>query len=82
LTVEPSSIRVRLSGARTLLIAMDPSLVRVSVPAESLLGLEPGEERLVRLQIDGVPALVTATPSTEVVTVGRADPSQGARPRP
>jgi YbbR domain-containing protein len=82
LTVEPASIRVRLSGARTLLIAMDPSLVRVSVPAASLLGLEPGEERLVRLRIDGVPALVTATPSTEVVTVGRADPSQGARPRP
>jgi YbbR domain-containing protein len=82
LTAVPSSIHLRLSGARTLLLAMDASLVRVSVPADAVVGLEPGEERLVRLQIDGVPPLVNASLSTEVVTVRRADPSQGPRPRP
>jgi len=71
-TVEPASIRLRLSGARTLVVAMDLSLVRVSVPAESLVAMVPGEERLVRLRIDGVPSLVTALPATEVVTVRRA----------
>jgi len=82
LTVVPSSIHVRLSGARTLLIAMDASLVRVSVPGDAVVGLEPGEERLVRVQIDGIPPLVNASLSTEVVTVRRADPPQGARPGP
>jgi len=80
LIVEPASIRLRLSGARTLLIAMDTSLLRVSVPPAAVAGLAPGEERLVRLQVDGVPALVTARPSTEVVTVRRADaPGGGAQ---
>lgn len=82
LIVEPASVRLRLSGARTLLIAMDPSLLRVSVPPASVAGLAPGEERLVRLQVDGVPALVTARPSTEVVTVRRADAPRGGAQGP
>jgi len=71
LSVDPASIRLRLAGARTLVTAMDLSLLRVSVPPESLAGMLPGEERLVRLQVDGLPSLVTALTSVEVVTVRR-----------
>ena len=56
---------------------MDLSLLLVSVPEASLAGMVPGEERLVRLQIDGIPSLVNAIPATEVVTVRRpADPPE------
>jgi hypothetical protein len=71
-TVDPASIRLRLAGARSLVNAMDYALLRVSVPPESLVGMVPGEERVVRLQVDGLPSLVTARPATEVVTVRRA----------
>lgn len=70
--VEPSSIQVRLSGARSIVTSLDPERLRVWVPPEMLDGMEPGEERLVRVQIDGVPELVTAVPGTERVTVRRA----------
>jgi hypothetical protein len=70
-TVEPATIRLRLSGARTLVTTMDLSLLRVSVPPASLAGLLVGEARLVPVQVDGVPPLVTALPGTEVVTVRR-----------
>lgn len=76
-TVEPSSVRLRLSGARSLVTAMDVSLLRVSVPPEALVGMVPGEERLVRIAVEGVPALVTARPTTDVVTVRRAGGQQG-----
>jgi len=76
-SVDPASIRLRLSGARTLVTTMDLSLLLVSVPEASLAGMVPGEERLVRLQIDGIPSLVNAIPATEVVTVRRpADPPE------
>jgi hypothetical protein len=68
-TVEPASIRLSLEGARTLVTAMDLSLLRVSVPSTSLAGMMLGEERVVRIQVDGLPPLVTARPVTEVVTV-------------
>lgn len=78
--VEPASIRLRLSGARTLVTALDPSLLRVSVPSEALAGMVPGEERRLRVEVGGVPELVTATPETEVVTVRRVDdPSDGGQ---
>lgn len=81
--VEPASIRLRLAGARTLVTTMDLSLLRVSVPPESLVGMVRGEERRVRLQVDGVPSHVTAYPSTEVVTVRRAaDPPEGPEQDP
>jgi hypothetical protein len=48
---------------------MDLSLLRVSVPSTSLAGMMLGEERVVRIQVDGLPPLVTARPVTEVVTV-------------
>lgn len=70
--VEPSTIEVRLAGARSIVTALDPGLLRVWVPPALLQGIEPGEERVVRLQLDGVPALVTAVPGTDRVTVRRA----------
>lgn len=73
IAVGPPSIQLRLSGARTLVTAMDLSLLRVSVPPESLAGMVPGEQRRLPVQVDGVPELVTATPQTEVVTVTRVD---------
>lgn len=82
---EPSSIEVRLAGARTLVTALDPSQLRVWVPPELLQGMAPGEERVVRVQVDGVPPLVTAVPETDRVTVRRAidgerDEGTGDRP--
>lgn len=70
--VEPSTIEVRLAGARSIVTALDPGRLRVWVPPELLQGMERGEERVVRLQLDGVPALVTAVPGTDRVTVRRA----------
>lgn len=70
--IEPASIQVRLAGARTLVTSLDASRLRVWVPTELLQGMAPGEERVVRLQVDGVPALVSAMPGVERVTVRRA----------
>lgn len=70
--VEPATIQVRLAGARSIVTALDPSRLRVWVPPELLQGMEPGEERVLRVQVDGVPALVTAVPGTDRVTVLRA----------
>lgn len=76
--VDPVSIQVRLSGARSIVTSLDPERLRVWVPPEMLDGMEPGEERLVRVQIEGVPQLVTAVPGTERVTVRRAMDQPGA----
>jgi hypothetical protein len=77
--VEPSVIELRLSGARTLVTAMDLTLLQVSVPSESTRGLLPGEVRRVRFEVTGLPPLITAVSSTETVTVRRA---VGERDRP
>jgi YbbR domain-containing protein len=69
LTVEPRSIQLRLTGARTLVTSMDLSLLRVTLAPESLHDLVPGEIRRVRLQIEGLPPLIRALPSTETVIV-------------
>lgn len=76
--VDPVSIQVRLSGARSIVTSLDPERLRVWVPPEMLDGMEPGEERLVRVQIEGVPELVTAVPGTDRVTVRRAMDQPGA----
>jgi len=67
--VEPATVGLRLVGARTLVTAMDLSLLQVVVVPESVRNLLPGEVRRVRLQVEGVPPLITAFPSTETVTV-------------
>lgn len=82
LTVQPESVRVQLSGARSLVTTMDLTLLRVSVAAEDLAGMVPGEERRVPIEIDGVPPLVTARPSTDMVTIVRVVDPSGARRNP
>ncbi|HET9948605.1 MAG TPA: YbbR-like domain-containing protein [Longimicrobiales bacterium] len=69
LRVTPATVELRLSGARSLVTSLDLSLVRVGVPPESLADMEPGEVRRVRLEVEGLPPLITAVPDTEVVTV-------------
>lgn len=70
--IDPATIQVRLAGARTLVTSLDAGRLRVWVPTELLQGMAPGEERVVRLHVDGVPALVSAVPGVERVTVRRA----------
>jgi len=77
---EPRTILIRLTGARTVVTALDPDRLRAWVPPDLLQGMAPGEERLVRVQIEGVPALVTAIPGVERVTVRRAIDEAGADP--
>lgn len=76
---DPAMIQVRLAGARTLVTSLDPARLRVWVPPELLQGMAVGEERVVRVQVDGVPGLVTATPMTDRVTVRRVIDQVGAK---
>ena len=69
---DPATIQVRVSGARTVVTSLDPSRLRAWVPPEFLQGMTPGEERVVRVQVDGVPRLLSAVPGTERITVRRA----------
>ncbi len=76
--IEPSVVRLTLSGARSVVNQLDVAALRLRVPAELLEDMEPGEERRVPLSVEGVPELVTAVPGTEYVTVRRAvDLSEG-----
>jgi hypothetical protein len=69
---DPATVRLTLSGARSLVTSLDPTLLSVWVPTEFLEGMAPGEQRRVRLLVGGVPELLTALPGTEYVTVRRA----------
>ncbi len=71
LVVQPASMRVTLTGARTPVTGLDPKSLRIWVAPESLRGMAPGEERHVPVRIDGVPNLVSAVPDEEMVTVRR-----------
>jgi len=78
---DPPTIEVRLAGARSIVNGFDPSRLRVWVAPELLQDMALTEERVVRLQIAGVPPLVTAVPETDRVTVRRApEPVEGERP--
>jgi hypothetical protein len=77
ITVTPSSLQLRLEGPSTLVTAVDVSRLRVSVDPESLRGLQPGEMRRVRIQVEGVPPLVTAFLSSDVATARRAETPPG-----
>jgi hypothetical protein len=70
--IDPIAVRLTLSGARTVVTSLDPALLRVWVPPEYLEGMAPGEERRVRVLVEGVPDLVTAVPGTDYVTARRA----------
>jgi YbbR domain-containing protein len=76
--VEPGTVQVRLSGARTIVTALDQRRLRVWVAPELLRGMAPGEERYVPVSIDGVPDLVTAILGVERITVRRAIDQAGA----
>lgn len=71
LIVEPASVRITLTGARTPVIGLDPAGLKVLVAPETVRGMAPGEERHVPLRIEGVPSLVSAVPDQEMVTVRR-----------
>lgn len=73
LEVDPATVRLTVVGARTLVGRVDPTLIAVWIPPESLAGMAPGDERRVSLRIDGVPELVRAIPDRTVVTVRRLD---------
>jgi hypothetical protein len=71
-TIEPVVVQVRFSGPRSLVNALDPSLLRVWVSPEDLEGILPGEERRVPLRLEGIPEFVTAISGTNQVTAKRA----------
>jgi len=77
---EPAVVQVRLSGARSVVTALDPARLRVWVPPEFLQGMAPGEERVVRVQLEGVPPLVVAVPGIERIRVRRAIDQAGGDP--
>jgi YbbR domain-containing protein len=68
----PTQAEVTLRGARSLVESIDPEQLRVRVPLSRAMNLDPGEERRVRLVVEGAPPLVEATARPELVTVRRA----------
>jgi YbbR-like protein len=75
--VEPASMDVTLEGARTLVNAVDPADLRAWVAPELVHGLVTGEVRRVPVRIEGVPTLVSAQPTPDVVAVRRAPGGRG-----
>ena len=72
-TVTPASVTLRLEGPSTLVTSVDLARLDVAVDPESLRGLQPGEMRRVRIQVNGVPPLVRAFLSSDVATARHAD---------
>ncbi len=72
LITEPSRVEVTLRGARSRVTALDPSRLSASVPREDLLGMAPGEARVVPLRLEGVPELVTGSLAVDRIRVRRA----------
>lgn len=78
LSVTPEAVDVVLSGARTLLAAVEPVDVRAWVDPDLLEGMAPGEERRVPVMVEGVSPLVRVQVSGEDVVVRRAASDDGA----
>ena len=57
LSAQPSSVTVILSGARSLVEAVRPEDLRVTIPV-SQATLEPGQEQQAVVVVEGVPELV------------------------
>lgn len=72
LVAEPGEVEIRIVGARSLVMGLEPDAIDVFVGPELLLGMAPGEVRRVPVRIRGVPARVTAESLDELVTVRRA----------
>jgi len=67
----PTSIEVRLAGARTPVTGTREEEVRAVVLWESVAGLPPGEARVVPIELRGVPGLVRAFSGSDSVLVQR-----------
>lgn len=72
LTIQPATIVVQLQGARTPVTGTRAEEVQAVVPWESLVGLEPEQERRVPILLRGLPALVRGLAAVDSVTVRRA----------
>jgi hypothetical protein len=72
LVADPEEVEIRVAGARSLVMGLDPDAIDVFVGPELLLGMAPGEVRRVPVRISGVPSRVTAESLDEMVTVRRA----------
>ena len=70
--IEPLLVQIQFSGPKSLVNAIDPSLMRVWVSPEDLEGILPGEERRVPLRLEGVPEFVTAITETNAVIARRS----------
>jgi hypothetical protein len=72
-TLELSSdtLRVRLVGARSRVQGLDPDLLRAVVRSEDLALIGPGQERRVEVRLEGLPDLISVTPTADSVTARR-----------
>lgn len=73
-TVELSAetLEVRLFGARSRVENLELEALRAVIRSEDLANLEPGEERRVRVRLEGIPGLVQAIPAADSVMVRRS----------
>jgi hypothetical protein len=71
LVIVPSTVTVRLAGARTPVSGTDSTAVRAVVLWEEVAGLDLGQERRVPIRLRGLPALVRGFAATDSVTVRR-----------
>jgi YbbR-like protein len=72
--VLPATVELVLRGARTRVSAVDPARLRVFIPPYALQGLGSSEERRVPVVVEGVPSFVSASVTTDSVTVRRSEP--------
>jgi YbbR domain-containing protein len=70
LQARPERVTVVLVGARSLVEAVDPGTLRVTVP-RSQTSLSPGQEERVLVVVEGVPELVEARVTPNWVTLRR-----------
>ncbi|MGW8266118.1 MAG: CdaR family protein [Longimicrobiales bacterium] len=71
LQARPSTVSVVLSGARSLIDAVDPAGLRVTVSRTVATALVPGEEVRATLSVEGVPDMIQAALDPEWVLLRR-----------
>jgi len=67
----PATVTVTLIGARSLVEAVGPDRIRVTLPSEALSSLLPGQEAEVYPVVEGVPPLVEVEVTPKWVTLRR-----------
>jgi hypothetical protein len=70
LQVRPTTVSVVLIGARSLVEAVDPGALRVTVPT-GLASLAPGREERVSVVLEGIPDFVVARTNPDWVLLRR-----------